>query len=176
VPVDVRIIAATNKNLKQEVQKGSFREDLYFRLNVMPIHMPSLRERKDDIPLLVDYFSRKLAYRLQKRVPKISNEVMDLLIKYDWPGNVRELQNMIERAIVKSTNIELTPDLFPEEITAMNSLQQDNRLILSKKDELKKQALMESIKKYNGNFSKAAKYLGISRSTLYRQMKRYNIR
>ncbi|PLR80177.1 sigma-54-dependent Fis family transcriptional regulator [Bacillus canaveralius] len=176
VPVNVRIIAATNKNLKQEVQKGNFREDLYFRLNVMPITMTSLRERKDDIPLLVHHFSSQLAYGLQKSIPAIRNEVMDLLTKYQWPGNVRELQNILERAIVKSSGRDLTADLFPEEITGLHSLPENPRLLLPRKDELKKQALMDSITKYNGNFSKAAKYLGISRSTLYRQMERYNIR
>ncbi|PLR79169.1 sigma-54-dependent Fis family transcriptional regulator [Bacillus sp. V3-13] len=176
VPVNVRIIAATNKNLKQEVQKGSFREDLYFRLNVMPITMTSLRERKDDIPLLVHYFSSQLARRLQKRIPVIPDEVMDLLMKYEWPGNIRELQNILERALVKCAGSVLTAELFPEEITGQHSLPAEPGLLLPRKDELKKQALMESITKYNGNFSKAAKYLGISRSTLYRQMERYNIR
>lgn len=176
VPVNVRIIAATNKNLRQEVLKGNFREDLYFRLNVMPIQMPSLRERKDDIPLLVEYFSRQLALRMQKNMPEIPFEVMDLLVEYNWPGNVRELQNIMERAIIKSTENELTPDLFPEEIKGRNTFEHHDHMFLPKKDELKKQALLASIKKYNGNFSKAAENLGVSRSTLYRQMKRYNIR
>lgn len=175
VPVDVRIIAATNKNLKQEVEKGNFRKDLYFRLNVMPILIPNLNERKSDIPLLVDYFSKQLAYRLQRKTPTISSEVMDLLTNYEWQGNVRELQNIMERAIIKSTKNDLTLDLFPQEIYSMKAIQDDMRLFLPKKDALKKQALVDSIRKYNGNFSRAAKYLGISRSTLYRQMKRYNI-
>ncbi|PLT29881.1 sigma-54-dependent Fis family transcriptional regulator [Peribacillus deserti] len=176
VPVNVRIIAATNKNLKQEIQKGNFREDLYFRLHVMPIYLPSLHQRKSDIPLLAEYFSKQIAHRMQKRVPQITNEVMELLNMYRWPGNIRELQNVMERAIVKSMNQELTLELFPEEMTISHGNDHYHHELLPKKDEIKKQALMESIKIYNGNFSKAAEYLGISRSTLYRQMERYHIR
>jgi transcriptional regulator of acetoin/glycerol metabolism len=176
VYVNVRIIAATNKDLKREVLKGSFRDDLYFRLNVMPIMLPGLRDRIDDIPLFIEHFSRQLAFRLHKRAPKLADGVLELLKEYDWPGNVRELHNIIERAIVKATQNELTIDLFPEEIMTRKSLQRESSLSLPKKEELKRQALKESIEKNNGNFSKAADYLGISRSTLYRQMKRYNIR
>ncbi|RFU66762.1 sigma-54-dependent Fis family transcriptional regulator [Peribacillus glennii] len=176
MPVNVRIIAATNKNLKQEVLRGNFREDLYFRLNVMPIQVPSLRERRDDIPLLAEYFSRQLAIRMQKVIPKIPFEVMDLLVQYDWPGNVRELQNIMERAILKSTKGELTTEVFPEEIKGKKIMIQQDPIHLPKKDEIKKQALLNSITKFNGNFTRAAESLGISRSTLYRQMKRYNIR
>jgi PAS domain S-box-containing protein len=176
VPVNVRIIAATNKNLKEEVQKGNFREDLYFRLNVMPIRMPSLRERKDDIPLLVDYFSGQLSERLNKPISFIPNDVYQMFINYEWPGNIRELQNIVERAIIKSTDTTLTTNLFPEEITAITFFNERSEESLPIKEQLKKQALMDSIERFDGNFSRAAKYLGISRSTLYRQMERYNIR
>lgn len=176
IPINVRIIAATNKNLKEEVLKGSFREDLYFRLNVMPIQIPSLRERRDDIPLLTKYFLDELAINLRKKTPMIPAAIIELLQNYDWPGNVRELQNFLERAMVKSNNCELTVDLFPEEIRGMKGMWSDQPKVLPKKEEIKKQALLESIQIFNGNFSKAAKYLGISRSTLYRQMERYKIR
>jgi transcriptional regulator with PAS, ATPase and Fis domain len=176
VPVNVRIIAATNKNLKEEVQKGSFREDLYFRLNVMPIHIPSLRVRRDDIPVLTEHFLHELAVNLRKRKPFVPEAIMELLKNYEWPGNVRELQNFLERAMVKSTTSELTLDLFTEEIRGMNNSRNDGPVVLPKKDELKKKALLESIQIYNGNFSKAAKSLGISRSTLYRQLERFKIR
>ncbi|MGG5252474.1 sigma-54-dependent Fis family transcriptional regulator [Neobacillus sp. SM06] len=176
VPVNVRIIAATNKDLKKEVQQGNFREDLYFRLNVMPIQIPSLRERSDDIPLLVAYFSGQIAASLQKPKPKILNEVITVLKSYPWPGNVRELNNLIERAIVRSANNELSAALFPPDISESKQPFSEDTFLLSKKDERKRQDLLESIKKFNGNFSKAAAYLGVSRSTLYRQMKRYNIR
>ncbi|MGG1399022.1 sigma-54-dependent Fis family transcriptional regulator [Bacillus salipaludis] len=175
VPVNVRIIAATNKDLWKEVQKGSFRDDLFFRLNVMPIQMPSLRNRKDDIPLLVQHFSSQLAFRMQKKSPVIDDQVLHLLKAYNWPGNVRELHNIIERAMVKVYDDKLTIELFPEEIAAYGILKDENPSQLPKKDERKRQALLESIEKYNRNFSKAAADLGISRSTLYRQMKKYKI-
>lgn len=176
VPVNVRIIAATNKNLKKEVEKGSFREDLYFRLNVMPIQIPDLHERRDDIPLLAEHFSSQLAGRLHKPLPKISDDVLKRLKEYAWPGNVRELHNIIERAIVRAANTELTLDLFPKDMVNSHPLEKNGHLFLPKKEERKRRALLESIEKYNGNFSKAAAYLGVSRSTLYRQMKRYNLR
>ncbi|XJZ29000.1 sigma-54-dependent Fis family transcriptional regulator [Bacillota bacterium Lsc_1132] len=175
-PVNVRIIAATNKDLKKEVQKGSFREDLYFRLNVMPIQIPSLKERNDDIPLLVNYFSSQIAASLHKPKPRILDDVLTLLKNYHWPGNVRELHNIIERAIVRSANNEFTAGLFPPEITELKPFETERELFLPKKDERKRRELLASIQEFNGNFSKAAAHLGVSRSTLYRQMKRYNIR
>lgn len=176
VSVNVRIIAATNKDLKKEVQKGNFREDLYFRLNVMPIQIPNLRDRRDDIPLLVDYFSNQLAGRLHKQAPRIPHEVMAMLKTYEWPGNVRELHNIMERVIVRMSGSELTSDLLPLEIAQLKTFEGMQEFFLPKKDERKKRALLESLEKYNGNFSRAAEHLGVSRSTLYRQMKRYNIR
>jgi Nif-specific regulatory protein len=117
---DVRVVAATSKNLKKEIQKGLFREDLYYRLNVIPIHLPPLRERRDDIPLLVDYFMEKYNNLNGKNVSKISHKVLDMLIEYPWPGNVRELENCIERGIVMSPGNVLSADYLPEEIVSRN--------------------------------------------------------
>jgi len=118
IRVDVRVVAATNKNLRQEVQKGSFREDLYYRLNVIPIHLPTLRDRGEDIPLLVNHFLEKYNQQNDKKVTKLSQDVLDLLLKYHWPGNVRELENCIERAVVMSPSNVLTSNVLPEEVVS----------------------------------------------------------
>ena len=118
IQVDVRVVAATSKDLRKEIEKGTFREDLYYRLNVIPIHLPPLKERRDDIPLLVHYFMDKYNKLNNKNVSKISQKVLDLLIEYPWPGNVRELENCIERSIVMSPGVVLSADFLPEEIIA----------------------------------------------------------
>lgn len=120
VQVNVRVVAATSKDLKEEIRKGKFREDLFYRLNVIPIHLPPLRERRDDIPLLVDCFMEKFNKLNVKNVSKISQKVLDLLIEYPWPGNVRELENCIERGIVMSPGNVLSADFLPEEILSYN--------------------------------------------------------
>ena len=116
IQVDVRLVAATSKNLKDEIHKSHFREDLYYRLNVIPIHLPPLRERRDDIPLLVNYFIEKYNKLNGKKISKISRKVLDQLIEYPWPGNVRELENCIERGIVMSPGNVLSANFLPEEI------------------------------------------------------------
>jgi sigma-54 dependent transcriptional regulator, acetoin dehydrogenase operon transcriptional activator AcoR len=173
IPVDVRIIAATNRNLRDEVKKGSFREDLFFRLNVMPIELPPLRERQTDIPLLVDFFVRKLCENLSRPMPTIEPEFIQELIQYSWPGNIRELQNILERTINKNTKNTLTVHDLPDEIYEKSHLK-DSTVTLNR-HELKKQSIIHALNLFNGNISKAAKYLGIARSTFYRQMKKYQI-
>ena len=114
--VNVRIIAATNKNLKEEVRKGNFRLDLYYRLRVIDIKIPALRDRKDDIPILVEYFVKTIGPRLVKHITHVDDKVFEILSYYDWPGNVRELSNVIERAINMSSGTTLTVDAFPLEL------------------------------------------------------------
>lgn len=118
VRVNVRVVAATNKNLREEIKKGQFREDLFYRLNVIPIHLPTLRDRRKDIPLLVNHFLEKYNQQNDKHVTKLSQGVLDLLLKYPWPGNVRELENCIERAVVMSPSTVLTINVLPEEIVS----------------------------------------------------------
>jgi Nif-specific regulatory protein len=118
VCVNVRVVAATNKNLREEIQEGRFREDLFYRLNVIPIHLPTLRDRREDIPLLVNHFLEKYNQQNDKHVTKLSQGVLDLLLKYPWPGNVRELENCIERAVVMSPSKVLTINVLPEEIVS----------------------------------------------------------
>ncbi|RST74398.1 sigma-54-dependent Fis family transcriptional regulator [Siminovitchia acidinfaciens] len=174
VPVNVRIIAATNKNLREEVKKGSFREDLFFRLNVIPVTLPPLRERPDDIPRLAKYFIEKLAMRFGKAPLEVKPDFYESLQRYEWPGNVRELQNILERAIVKGTGNKLCPKDLPEDLFGGFFTAAEKGLPV--KDEIKKQALVQSIEMFKGNYSRAARHLGISRSTLYRQMERYGVR
>lgn len=184
ISLDVRIIAATNKNLEEEVRKGTFREDLFYRLNVMPIKIPSLRERKADIEHLAASFTERLNARLQKRIKVISPGLIDILKEYDWPGNVRELQNVLERTIIRSSGDLLLPDFLPEELR--NELRNELRSFyhdaqgmsggLPIKEEVKKQALIRSIQQSTGNHKEAARLLGVSRSTLYRQLEKYNLK
>ncbi len=174
IPVDVRIIAATNKNLEEEVRKGTFRKDLYYRLNVISIKIPSLRKRKEDIELLVRNFTQQLNGRLNKRIKFISPALFEILERYDWPGNVRELQNVLERTIVRSTGETLLPEFLPDELR-VELVSETNKDSLPLKEDVKKQALIRSIQESTGNFKAAARNLGISRSTLYRQLKKYNL-
>ncbi|MBS4208221.1 sigma-54-dependent Fis family transcriptional regulator [Bacillus sp. FJAT-50079] len=174
IPVDVRIIAATNKNLFEEVRKGNFREDLFFRLNVIPITLPPLRDRREDIPLLAQYFIEKLAYRLDKHNLDVSSAFYETLLNYEWPGNIRELQNILERSIVRSNSDTLSEDVLPIDLFSKQRVANGEELPV--KEEIKKRALLHSIKLHNGNYSLAAKHLGIARSTLYRQMERYGVR
>jgi len=174
VEVDVRIIAATNKNLAEEVQQGRFREDLYYRLNVIEIRLPSLRERREDVPLLAEHFVQRISSELGKDVSGISADALKLLIDYDWPGNVRELENVIERAIVTCHNGTLDQQDF-------SWLQQPSGQSPSWEvpdvplGELERRAIVAALERKHGNVKEASTALGIDRSTLYDKLKRYEI-
>jgi len=170
--VDVRILAATNKNLLDEVKKGSFREDLYYRLNVIPIEVPPLRQRKNDIPLLAGHFIERCAGKLGKPVREFSSEAMRALLGYSWPGNVRELENSIEHAVVvaKDNSIRV-PDL-PVAMFEAGSLGQVPQKTIADSEEL---LLRETLEDCGWNKTAAATRLGISRSTLYEKLKKYRI-
>jgi len=171
IPVDVRIIAATNKNLEQMMKNGQFREDLYYRLRVLPLIIPPLRERKEDIVPLVHHFIRKHGNGLDY---KIDPDVLELLENYDWPGNVRELENMIERAVVLSTDGRITSDLLPEEFRFPAFHQRnENEESKSTLHEVERQVIEDALRKANGNQSKAAKLLGIPRHVLLYRLKKY---
>ncbi len=169
--VDVRIIAASNKNLKEEVEKGNFRKDLFYRLNVLPIEIPPLRERKDDIPLLVDYFMEKLSLRLNKKKILVSKEKIDELVNYNWPGNVRELENYIELSI----NLGYMPELEEERISFKPKEIGEYRHEHLTLEYMEKIHIMKVLKIFSGNITKSAKALGIGRNTLYRKMDKYGI-
>jgi transcriptional regulator of acetoin/glycerol metabolism len=167
---NVRIMAATNKDLKHEVERGNFRKDLYYRLNVLPLYLPPLRERRDDIAQLVSYYMRKTSKKLNKHGVDISEEYMDYLKNYDWPGNIRELENVIER-IVNSEVIQM--NLYDE--VARVEKKASNLYIGNTLEQMEKHHITEVIKEVNGNMSLAAKILDIARSSLYRKIEKYNI-
>lgn len=170
IPVNVRIIAATNKDLKQEVEKGNFRKDLFYRLNVLPVTLPPLRERRDDIHLLIDYYMNKTSKRLNKKMVYISNQQMTSLINYNWPGNIRELENIIELIInTESVPLDLLDKSFNEQ---ENTLKFDTSLTL---DQVEKNHITRVLMEFDGNISLSAKNLDIGRNTLYRKLEKYGI-
>ncbi|MDY0162099.1 sigma-54 interaction domain-containing protein [Desulfobotulus sp.] len=167
--VDVRIVSATNKDLKKEVLKGDFRDDLYYRLNVVPIRLPALRERRNDIPHLVRHFMEEAARQYPHTSPRISREALGMLMDYSWPGNVRELQNAVRFAIVKSGGGEIGPLDLPLEIRGEVELK--SRKGPSRK--LDADTVAQVLLRTDGNKAKAAKLLGVGRATLYRFLKDY---
>ncbi len=181
IPVDVRIIAATNKNLQQEIEKGKFRLDLYYRISVIPLFIPPLRERKGDLPSLIRYFLNRKSIKLQKDIPHMGYSALQQLLDYDWPGNVRELENYIEQLINLSGKISL--DTFQQgkyenfttepgnfQISSANAPKSDLSL-----KEIEKKHISFMLKKHLGNISRVAKILGIGRNTLYEKIKKHNI-
>ncbi|MDR3586786.1 MAG: sigma-54 dependent transcriptional regulator [Desulfosporosinus sp.] len=177
IHVDVRVIATTNIDLIKAISNGSFREDLYYRLNVMHISMPPLRLRKEDIPLLVNHFLDKFDPSHNK---KISSEAMKTLTRYNWPGNIRELQNVIERALIVCQSAEIQPTHFPKEL--LNSIEETTTSALNLSEsgfslqELEKHLIIKALENNNNNQTKAAKYLGITRPTLLYRLQKYGVK
>ena len=172
--VDVRIIAATNKDLHEEVRRGSFREDLYYRLNVFAIHMVPLSERRGDIPLLIDAFVRKYGADMGKRINRIDEEVVDALTNYNWPGNVRELQNVIERMMNIARDHEFTADIIPREIAEGPLVRDEAHGAMALPEDTERNMIAQMLgMKMKKN--RIAKKLGISRSTLYRKLEKYGL-
>lgn len=185
--VDIRLIAATNKDLEKEVREGRFREDLYYRLNVVPIFLPSLRERREDIPLLVNYFLDRASKENRKSVKYISDPAMKILMAYSWPGNVRELENAVERAVVLCKGDTLTPDLFPipaQEIrlspsSSLTSLPDPDALptLLPQAVEMLEKRMIESaLQKTGGNQRRAAQLLGLTERMIGYKIKQCGIK
>ncbi len=179
IKVDVRIITATNKNLKDLVQQGKFREDLFYRLNVIQIIVPPLRERREDIPLLVNAFIKEFAAQNNKPALSISPKAMAALQNYSWPGNVRQLRNVIEAAVIMCNTNEIKLYHLPEEIRlAEESALEEDAIRLkigTPLSEMEKEVIKATLKKVNGNKAQAARLLGIGRKTLYRKMAEYRI-
>ena len=179
IEVDVRIIAATNKHLLQEIEAGRFREDLYYRLNVVTLNMPPLRERREDISLLAQHFLSMFSETNRKQIKGFTPQAMDRLLKYDWPGNVRELMNGVERAVVLSRSEYLDEEDLPMmlrnasfsgEILAKDAVLGDMPL-----DEVEKASVLKTLKLTDGNKSEAARRLGITRRTLHKKLKLYGV-
>lgn len=175
--VDVRIIAATNSDLESMIKAGIFREDLYYRLNVFPIHIPPLRERIDDLPLLIKHFIKK--YCKFELLPNITPKAYQILTSYHWPGNIRELENVIERALILSDGRDIYPDHIPERLRHLSRKSEnfsielpDSGIVL---DELEKELILKALQKTEGNQTKAAALLGISRHALIYRMEKHGI-
>ncbi|HCY85784.1 MAG TPA: sigma-54-dependent Fis family transcriptional regulator, partial [Desulfobacteraceae bacterium] len=176
ISVDVRIISATNKNLKEEVKAGRFREDLFYRLNVIPIHLPPLRERKSDIPLLAAHFLKEAEQESDNPVPDLGSDTIDIMLDYHWPGNVRELKNVIQFSVVRSRGNTIQPKDLPLEIsreprnTPVRTPEpaEPDETIPMTRGKLNPDAVKAALVKTGGNKSKAARVLGVGRATLYR--------
>ncbi len=168
--VDFRVIAATNRNLEKAIKDGSFREDLFYRLNVVSMEMPPLNQRKEDIPLLADHFLQRFIQETNKTIDKIDRDAMDELMLYDWPGNVRELENAIERAVVVGKERQIMPEDLP--ILCHDPLLTPRNNSLK---EVEKAHIRQILADYDWNIARSAKTLGIDRSTLYSKIKRYEI-
>jgi DNA-binding NtrC family response regulator len=200
IEVDTRVVAATNKDPAEQIQKGNLREDLYYRLNVVPIYLPPLKDRPEDIPVLAEHFLRMMCDKYYKYFYDFSPAAVRLILAYPWPGNVRELRNTIEQIVVLTTTDRVTPDMFPARIReaadtdsvpdlkvqqALEHIQQalDKPAASSSPGEdilpfaeVEKRAIVAAISKCNGDISKAARKLGLSRGTLYRKLDKYGMR
>ena len=175
VKVDVRIISATNRNLTKLVDEGVIRKDFYFRINVIPINLPPLRERLEDIPLLAEFFFRKNQLKSGKNIQGINNDTMDALVNYWWPGNVRELKGAFEYAFVTCQETIIKPHHLPLNIIHKKKSLKASQFPPLNREEIKKIELIETLKKTNGNQSEAARILGVTRVTIWNRMKRFSI-
>jgi two-component system response regulator HydG len=182
IQVDVRVIAATNKDLFKQIKDGAFREDLYYRLNVVELKVPPLSARREDIPLLAQYFLEKFATKNRKEIKGFTPSAMDNLIRYDWPGNVRELMNAIERGVVLARTNYLDVSDFPfikETMGSNNPDAHDSAMLAMQGDvpleEVEKAAILKTLEAAGGNKSETARRLGITRKTLHKKLKAYGV-
>ena len=175
---DTRVMAATNKNLEEEIKKGLFREDLYYRINVVTIRVPPLRERHEDIPLLANFFLKRFAKKNKRVIKGFTPRAVDLLMRYDWSGNVRELENVVERAVIMARGEMITPMEFPENLKELDVELKEPSLNLSAGRSLKeveKEMILRTLAETGGNRTHAADILGISRRTLQLKLKEYGV-
>lgn len=179
IKVDVRVIAATNKNLREQIIKGTFREDLYYRLNVIPFHVPPLRERPEDIPLFIEHFLREYSQETTREMLSITDGALDVLSGYEWPGNVRELKNLIERLVIMTPSNTITPEDIPAYIKGAQPAHPTNifrsNLLKEARRDFEKEFILRKLKEFGGNISKTAESIGIERSHLYRKIRSYGI-
>ena len=178
IKVDVRVIAATNRDLEAEYRNGTFRKDLYFRLNVVTVHLPSLRERRSDIPMLVHWFLDRYA---EGSAMQVTNSAMKCLLQYDWPGNVRELENCVERAVALGDSRTIDIGDLPPTIASASPMHETigvpsaSGLSSNDLEDIERATIERVFEQVKGDKAMAGKMLGISRATLYRKLKRYNI-
>jgi two-component system response regulator HydG len=176
-PIDVRLIAATNRELEEEIRRGSFRTDLFYRLNVIALHLPTLRQRAEDIPLLATHFLMRIAELRQEAPKELSKTALDALSSYSWPGNVRELENALERAVILTPGDEIAPSALPERVTQRVSepLVAERAPTNPTLESIERAYIMWVLQSESGNKSRAAEVLGIDPSTLYRKLSRYGV-
>jgi two-component system response regulator HydG len=177
IPVDARLVAATNRDLEDEVKRGGFRGDLYYRLNVITVHLPPLRDRRDDIPLLADAFLRRSAGARGGEPKTLAPATLDAMMAYDWPGNVRELENALERAVILSAADSIAPSALPERVSARRAepLVSDRAPATPTLEAIERAYVTWVLQNESGNKSRAAEVLGIDPSTLYRKLARYGV-
>jgi len=176
IPVDIRILAATNKDLKGEVARGNFRQDLYYRINVVTLPVPTLAARRDDVPLLCQHFLTKFAAAQGKKIDKISPAVLEVLLNYEFPGNIRELENIMERAVTLCPGGAIELAHLPLDFQQPQfQVQRHQRREFHTLEENEKEYIAWMLKQVNGNKTRAAEILGIDRVSLWRKVKRYNL-
>ncbi|MFO7447944.1 MAG: sigma 54-interacting transcriptional regulator [Ignavibacteriaceae bacterium] len=177
LPLNARIISATHRNLEMEIKEGRFRDDLYYRINVINIHLPSLFERKDDIPSLVNHFMDKYKKRFKKEIHYISPDALKAITLYRWPGNIRELDNVIEHAFVVCNSEAIKPEHLPSKFQALLDETDSNEALMPKTplEDAEKQLIIETLRKFNGSRTKTADSLGINKTTLWRKIKKYGL-
>ena len=202
IPVDVRVVAATNRDLAERVRSGQFREDLYYRLNVVPIKLPPLRDRRPDVPTLAARFLQKAALKYGREEMRLRPDAIDALMQYDWPGNVRQLENLIERVAILSPDAAIGPEVFLDEFRANPTAAHPPAMppmltpaphhaahngsswaggasggdtTLRLMDQIERQTIIDSLAKSAGSVREASYVLGLSQATVYRKLKRYNI-
>jgi len=189
IKINIRLIAATNKDLSEEVKKGNFREDLFYRLNVVPIYLPPLRERKEDFSHLVDFFIQKYNKKLGKRIQSLDEKALTVLMQFQWPGNIRQLENVLERMILLSEKMTLTLEDIPSEISQLTSISTPSfrpedmtsqgsfkEIVKETTQKIEKNLIIKALEETHGNITRAAKILGISRKSLQNKMKEYQLR
>jgi DNA-binding NtrC family response regulator len=177
MPIDVRLVAATNRDLDEEIRRGAFRSDLYYRLNVIALHLPTLRQRADDIPLLAEYFLARIAELRREEQKVLSAETLEALVAYQWPGNVRELENALERAVILTPGQQIHPASLPDRVTARVSepLVAERTPANPTLEAIERAYIMWVLQSEGGNKSRTAEVLGIDPSTLYRKLSRYGV-
>src|ERR1039457_4709343 len=177
VQVDVRVVAATNKNLDEEIERGNFREDLFYRLNVIPFHVPPLRDRREDIPLLADYFLREFTTAYGRKPKELTPEAYRILQDYHWPGNVRELRNMIERIVILNPQVRVDARHIPLNVSRRPAERPMDRFgsLAEVREAVEREYILKKLEETNGNVTRTAELLGLERSNLYRKMKTLGI-
>ncbi|KLO21926.1 hypothetical protein X275_07645 [Marinitoga sp. 1197] len=173
INVNVRVISATNRNLEEEVKKGNFRMDLYYRLNVININIPPIRERKEDIPIFIEFFNKRYSKKYNKREIKFSKDAFDILMNYNWPGNIREIRNFVEKIFIIFDTNKIIKKSDISVFFINNNKKEDFEYSSMTLDEIEKKVILNTLKKYEGNKTKTAKVLGISLRTLQYKLKKY---